>query len=379
MNIDHHKNEVRSTWMPELTGLRGLSILLVLVGHISFFHLYLPGSRYILQLGALGVDCFFVLSGYLITGILVSSKQSRSYFFHFYARRILRIFPIYFTLLFVLFYILPHFDFLQFRYLHNLFRTEKVWFFTLFANWLTSFNQIPVLYFGHLWSLFVEEQFYLIWPFMIYFLNKKQLFPFMGTMIIFFLAVRFHFDEQLVQPFTKYTIYCSTYTRLDTIIFGSLVYFLSQDKKFSIFFTNPTFKKFIPTILFILATSYLICCDEKSSFYFLSFSLSALFFSTYLLFILLNPKNNLLDFLKNKFLIYLGTISYGLYLVHWPIFCLFNIDLSALLSPFQNPTLNAIVVSGLGLLLSLALSSLSWHFFEKPILSLKTKFPLLRE
>ena len=158
---------------PELDGLRGLAIILVMASHYAW---YLPvhGNWFIpigdvISKGWTGVDLFFVLSGFLITGVLLDSKGQKNYFRNFYARRILRIFPLYYGFLSCLLVIMV---FLKFdspegsqlysvaqRQLH-----EQPWLWTFTANLYTVFTGRWLTIVAHLWSLSVEEQFYLIWP-----------------------------------------------------------------------------------------------------------------------------------------------------------------------------------------------------------------------
>jgi peptidoglycan/LPS O-acetylase OafA/YrhL len=152
-----HLEPIARSHMPELDSLRGVAILLVLFYHgyfqsydVTGLHGLAKGFVEATRPGWLGVNLFFVLSGFLITGILIRSKSNNDYYRRFYARRALRILPAYYTLLLLLFltglrprsYLL-----LSFFYLAN----------------LTTLFGVPQAY-GILWSLAVEEQFYLLWP-----------------------------------------------------------------------------------------------------------------------------------------------------------------------------------------------------------------------
>src|ERR1700686_5077124 len=154
--------------MPELDVLRGIAILGVLFFHgfrADYGELPFTGARKLLifatQPGSLGVNLFFVLSGFLITGILLESKSRPDYYRRFYARRALRILPAYYALLLLLFLtgLKPYsFLLLSFFYLAN----------------VTPLFGVPQVY-SVLWSLAVEEQFYLLWPTLVHRLPVRVL------------------------------------------------------------------------------------------------------------------------------------------------------------------------------------------------------------
>jgi peptidoglycan/LPS O-acetylase OafA/YrhL len=154
--------------MPVLDGIRGLAILAVLL-----FHFIAPENRdglanatvsWLFSYGALGVDLFFVLSGFLITGILYDSRTDEHYFRNFYMRRLLRIFPLYYGVLAILFLVLPLIPGLRLTELTAL-RTYQPWAWLYAVNIYLAIHDGWVLsYIEHFWSLAVEEQFYLIWP-----------------------------------------------------------------------------------------------------------------------------------------------------------------------------------------------------------------------
>jgi hypothetical protein len=150
-----------------------LAILLVLAFHcrVAFSgtqEIPLPILR-VLDLGWSGVDLFFVLSGFLITGILLDSRESHGYFRTFYARRVLRIFPLFFAYLFLVLVV--------FRYAWIWYSgrdlwsaTNPWWYFSYLLNWKPDHGYND-LYLGHLWSLAIEEQFYLVWPLVVWLLS----------------------------------------------------------------------------------------------------------------------------------------------------------------------------------------------------------------
>jgi peptidoglycan/LPS O-acetylase OafA/YrhL len=163
--------------LPVLDGIRGIAILAVLL-----FHFIAPGNRdglanaavsWFFSYGALGVDLFFVLSGFLITGILYDSRTDEHYFRNFYMRRTLRIFPLYYGVLIIIFLVLPLVPALRATELSGL-QAHQAWAWLYAVNIYLAIHDGWVLsYIEHFWSLAVEEQFYLIWPLAVWLLAAK--------------------------------------------------------------------------------------------------------------------------------------------------------------------------------------------------------------
>jgi peptidoglycan/LPS O-acetylase OafA/YrhL len=163
-------------YVPALDGIRGLAILAVLVTH-SVPRLPATGLGYwcnqLIELGTFGVDLFFVLSGFLITGILLDSKDAPNYFRNFYARRFLRLFPVYYLYLIFIALLLPA--------IHRAIHTHMPdfggnwWWFLLYSCNLKPDHAANDAYLGHFWSLAVEEQFYLVWPAVVLLLSRRRL------------------------------------------------------------------------------------------------------------------------------------------------------------------------------------------------------------
>lgn len=165
---------------PELDGLRGVAISLVLVCHYCSV---LPVGGWLVragQTGWVGVNLFFVLSGFLITGILCDSKGQGYFFRNFYARRALRVFPLYFGVLGVELAAL-----LAIRAFHpggwghgdvpQALLTQQPWYWTYTSNIGFSLFHVDPLFQGHFWSLAVEEQFYLVWPLIVFVTPRRRL------------------------------------------------------------------------------------------------------------------------------------------------------------------------------------------------------------
>ncbi len=159
--------------VPAFDGLRGIAVLAVIFCHLSDYYPEQNAVKVFLHAGWCGVDLFFVLSGFLITGILLDTRAAQNYFRAFYARRVLRIFPVYYaTLLSVL--TIAHF----FPKLNSVLPIahDRIFYFFYLNNWwplLKDSWHANII--GHFWSLAVEEQFYLVWPFLVWFLSRKQI------------------------------------------------------------------------------------------------------------------------------------------------------------------------------------------------------------
>ena len=154
--------------LPTLDGLRAIAILLVVPHNLNLMitagglaHVFIAA----LYRGWIGVQLFFVLSGFLITGILLDARDAPDYYRSFFVRRVLRIFPLYYATLLVLFVLLPAFGLLPASFKRDAMAELSLW--AYFSNWYGAIHQGPDAV-SHFWSLAVEEQFYLLWPFVIH-------------------------------------------------------------------------------------------------------------------------------------------------------------------------------------------------------------------
>src|SRR5207245_9840400 len=172
-------DQVRLTGhLPGLDGVRGLAILMVMAVHfVGDATARTAAERLVVKLasyGVLGVDLFFVLSGFLITGLLLDAKNSPHYFRDFYARRTLRIFPLYYLVLATLFIVLPRIGALT-PALEEA-RERQVWLWTYTVNfYIAAKSSWALTYFSHFWSLAIEEHFYLLWPLVVFGFRREAL------------------------------------------------------------------------------------------------------------------------------------------------------------------------------------------------------------
>ena len=350
--------------VPELDGLRALAIIPVLFAHsIPIEH-----SRFhaLAEYGWIGVDLFFVLSGFLITGILLDAKGQPGYFRNFYARRVLRIWPVYFALLLIVLKVIPHFR----PETHDLAGFSS-WYYVLFLQNLFPLPQfVPVL--APTWSLGVEEQFYLVWPLLISLLPKR-VFPVVITIaLIASPLVRFatvHLTGDWLY------VYVATFCRADGLLVGAaLAYWMRSDsfsKEKLLRFGRWALAMTIVPVAWIFSRG-VAARGQQSVFV---YTLLAFAFGG-LIALALSPAASIWSrFLRLSPLQYLGKISYGLYLVHKLAFVVYEKShLYTALSVAGYPRLNMVIAFAAEVTLAILVASLSWYLFETPILKLKKHF-----
>lgn len=366
---------------PALDGIRGLAILLVM----AYDCLKLPASgpvafvaRKISSSGWLGVDLFFVLSGCLITGILLDTKGKTGYLRSFFIRRSLRIFPLYYFALVVAFFVVPalamFFPAMQPVSSRVMELSEhQWWFWTYLQNWYFTFHRDwpAIHYLNHFWSLAIEEQFYLVWPFVVALFARKSLAQFCMALVVIAFVLRVML---LNDGAPSVALYVMTVTRMDSLCLGALV---------AIGLRNAQVYKWMLRWCWLPIVGLGLCVVGIDVFWPVLKSGSAgaqtighslmggLFAATIFTAAVASPKHWLARILSLKWLTIWGKYSYAIYIMHRVIYRLvLKIDL-----PEMSSTLSAITVFATTLALSLVAAAVSWKFFEQPILSLKSRFP----
>jgi len=353
-----------------LDGVRGLAILLVIFFHYNF----------LLEVGWVGVQLFFVLSGYLITSILLEDKKQTLdvYLKGFYWRRTLRIFPVYYLYLFAVvgIYLLSH--------IPEDFPTTAPFLFTYTYNLFPFFHDFSFdLFFTHFWSLSIEEQFYLLWPLVIYFFDTRSLRVVLFIIVLGAPLTRFLIGEYLIAEgrlapeFIGETVYRFTLGQWDSFAFGAAIPLFRLDtvvkrpglllagsmgllgicgvlNYFSLLQINPH----------VGVTSFGLPIGSMKNWQHLwSYTLLGLASTSLIIYTLRSRSLLLFD---NAIMVFFGKLSYGLYVYHW------------FLKGFYGKYLEPRLPEPLGFIVYLALcigvSYASYRVIEQPLLALKGRF-----
>ena len=363
-----------TTWKPDahclaLDGVRGLAILAVTIYRLC--KELDPGAnklfawvRSVAPMGERGVDLFFVLSGFLITGILLRSKTKPNYFRNFIIRRSLRIFPLYFASLVLGLLILPLF--IQ-SAPFELAKSNQFYLWTYTSNLKMSWdNQWCFGAFDHFWSLCVEEHFYFIWPAVVLLLPSRRL----GALCIGLFVI-----TGLVRTFAAsrggwdVAVSVATFFRADALSVGALVaVLLSSPVK------NDRLRKSGLLLAVALLPVLLAVAFSGRRFLEIPNSICPAFFAAGLTFVLLSPKESLIArCFESRWLRMLGKYSYGMYVVQLPLVSVIPLTVA---SSFMagNTLLAAIVYIGVMFAAILLTAMASYHLCEKHFLRWKSSF-----
>jgi peptidoglycan/LPS O-acetylase OafA/YrhL len=374
------RGSARSSHIPALDGLRGLAILLVLLHHLTYYGglrpwVFVDKVFYLFTMpGWCGVDLFFVLSGFLITGILYDAKGADSYFRNFYVRRCLRIFPLYYGVLAVIFVAGPLFFGANPAY-QNL-AADQAWYWSYLINVKVALDGWPeISAIGHFWSLAIEEQFYLVWPMVVYHFGRRGLIRICMACILLALALRCG----LAFSGEHLAAYVLSPARMDSLALGGLVALMARQPNGLLPWRRPAWRVAIGTgavLLGVLVWKRGLW-TEDALVYTVGYSVLALFFGAVLTVAATAAQGSAVSALfTSRALRFLGRYSYGLYVFHQPIFVLLRkvfraTDVPTVFgSQLPGLALFAIVAGGASLIIAIA----SWHYFESPFLRLKDRF-----
>ncbi len=334
----------------QLDSLRTIAATAVVLYHfLPDFHLgALPD-------GWIGVDLFFVISGFLITAILLRQKEAVPNRFllvrNFMAKRALRLFPAYYLLL--IFFSVLHFAF----HFWSWDAGQGVYFFTYTSNWLFFQHGFGSKQLSHVWTLAVEEQFYLIWPWLVLFLSRKALLPTVVTMVVlsFMFKTFSGIDHVRMLPVSHF----------DTLGGGALIAILGHEKGVFAWIGH----KWAFLVTLSLAG---LALNEQVWARPLLLNASVWLLSITLVIGCLRGNGGAWGaLLDRRWMIHVGRISYGIYLYHKPIPIFFK--------AIQGHTaieVDPIVQLALALVLTFVVAELSYRWIERPFLRLKEHFDL---
>jgi peptidoglycan/LPS O-acetylase OafA/YrhL len=351
-------------WIPPLDGLRGIAIILVLVLH---FNTELPAGGYwhavqvVLKFGWAGVDLFFVLSGFLITGILLDSRESPNYFRSFYMRRVLRIFPVYYISLFIVLIALP-----AWSAVYRAPVSEALMFFAYLQSWYTGRFRFVV---GHYWSLGVEEQFYFAWPLVVYYFTPRSALRIaIGgaalALVLRLVLLALHVDREFINH--------NTFARMDALLVGSITAFLLRNKAIRYALRRcASWLWSAPVIVLgafcLFRTGRIDPAMERFGFTLVALSFAGLLVSAVLTMSERTPLQTLLTCWP---LCQIGKLSYSIYIWHILVAQLFVHNVESAIH-LKGPSL---ATFALMIAATISAGAVSYYVVERPFLKLKARF-----
>ncbi len=344
-------------YFKQLDGLRAIAAISVVTFHFIFERKFSDSiwERYsflsftdVLQHG---VTLFFVLSGFVITRILINTKEQQNYFYRFYKNRILRIFPLYYLYLIITYFVFP---FIQGKNLNFDFQRQlPFYFFLQNMHWLTNLDSVGP---GHFWSLAVEEHFYLLWPIIVFLTPLKKLKLVTLSLITISLPIKFYFVRNNID------INYNSFSRFDSILIGSFISILEFNLNFKLKKTSNFFFLFMFSILLFLGGILYLFQDSlmlyKSIFKHL---ILGMFFGFVIYNLISFEDSKINKLLKSIVMQYLGKISFGIYVWHILAFQI------TLMFSFSSVLSNFLI----SIFLTIILAHISYFYFEKRFLALK--------
>jgi peptidoglycan/LPS O-acetylase OafA/YrhL len=335
------------------------------------------------------------MSGFLITGILIASKAKKEgYFRNFYARRFLRILPIYYGFLAVYFFVMPHFMDMANNpeSAYTFVSQNQGWYWAHFANFLLFFQGDWLGEMSHFWSLAVEEHFYFVWPLAVYFLSGRALFWLSAAGIAASTALRAYWMYDVAM--SPVSVYVMTFTRVDSLLMGAMLAVMASEAKdyaklvkLRMPLSWAALASFVALVGMYVADGHFAATGEAlktqqqghlyTHVVVWGYLLMGVASSALIVWLLTGPEKHWLRRLfEVRFFRTLGVYSYGMYIIHFAVFGLFH------QSPLNIPGLTPALGRPLAVFVSFTLPFLvtfwgAWalfHGYEKQFLKLKKYF-----
>lgn len=359
----------------ELEGLRGIAILIVTLHHFwpdtgGLFEAWAP----LAHLGWVGVDLFFVISGFLIGGILLDTRDDPRYFSNFYARRVLRIFPLYYALVLSLFIVVPAGQ----AFLHQVplaetaFMRESgspLWYLLFAGNIRESITGVePAYMLAPLWSISIEEQFYLLCPLLIRWLEPAALRRVLAGLML--LSPLFRLATFLLFPENERIQYLSTISRLDNLSAGV---WLAVAARSGFAPSARTLSLLLPALTAAGALIFALGGFDRTAFFcrIFGYSFLALYFYVVVAWALRFRGRPASAVLRMRWLVYLGGLCYGLYILQRPAEILLLKGLAMMSVDLEQFGLLSLLAKTL---FAVLVAHLSFRLLEAPINRLKSRF-----
>lgn len=349
----------KSAWFPSLNGIRAVCALAVIKEHAMWT---VGGAPRMLQWGFLGVDMFFVISGFLIVTLLLRERDRAGSIDlrQFYVRRTLRIFPIYYLIIAGLFVLSVA------TYAHSTKTWDLYkWSFPIFLLYLQDLVPVSMGLLYHTWSLSMEEQFYLVWPSVERFFRRQWVVP---TILVLVVVCQFcnfgFFADALTSIYgpggPSRPIFLITFT---PILLGVLGAHALHHPRVGAFMTSALKNRWMPPLLMSTA---LLVCEYTPRLQGMARLLVHCLFCLALMAMILNPRGVFSRVLQSRPMSYLGSISYGIYLYHtvilWGLERLFE---------SRGITAQPFLLFVTAASLAIVVAGLSFRYFETPIMNIR--------
>jgi peptidoglycan/LPS O-acetylase OafA/YrhL len=355
--------ETPATRIPELDGVRGLAIGLVLIYH--YVHVISPGKNLLyyaflpIHLMWSGVDLFFVLSGLLIGGILLDHRESRRYYSVFYARRVHRIFPIYYLMIAGLVlgtWAFPHSP----LFLGSM----PLWVFPIYGQNLTGdFTRAPA-WIGVSWSLAVEEQFYLLFPLIVRLVSRTTLLRLMGACIFCAPVLR---TVLIMRGWSFEQVYPLLPCRADALALGVVAAIIVRSEHGKSWVRENSKRLYCCLLALVAVLPTILKWATYQYVGTIGYSILDVMYFLLILLLLVAPVPLMKAVFNAPWMRWLGTVSYCAYLVHQPVllgmFLLFRLGTNT-----RIDGLTTLAVTLAALVMTLAVAQGSWLVLERRLI-----------